>query len=120
MAEGTIDKLTNVGFGFIKTRDERSLFFFYSSLQGVSFHELEVGQKVSYTEVQGPKGPHAENVTPVDICKLIAGNDGPGVANSDRISEGAIAEIQRLGGRVAREKKSPVGPVVSVRSVNAQ
>jgi len=65
MAEGTIKKLTDKGFGFINTGKEKDLFFHSSSLQGVSFEELREGQKVSYTEGRGPKGPCAENVTPV-------------------------------------------------------
>ena len=62
MAEGTIKRLTDKGFGFINTGKEKDLFFHSSALQGVSFEELHVGQKVSYTEVQGQKGPCAENV----------------------------------------------------------
>jgi CspA family cold shock protein len=65
MAEGTIKKLMDRGFGFIKTDGEKELFFHSSSLQGVSFDELREGQKVSYTEGQGKKGPCAENVKPV-------------------------------------------------------
>ncbi len=65
MAEGTIKKLTDKGFGFISTGKEKDLFFHSSSLQGVSFEELSEGQRVSYTEGQGPKGPRAENVTPL-------------------------------------------------------
>ena len=61
MAEGTIKKLTDKGFGFIKTSD-KDLFFHSSSVQGVTFEDLQEGQKVSYTEGQGPKGPRAENV----------------------------------------------------------
>jgi CspA family cold shock protein len=34
-------------------------------VQGVSFEELHEGQKVSYTEGQGKKGPCAENVKPL-------------------------------------------------------
>ncbi len=65
MAEGTIKKLTGKGFGFISTGKEKDLFFHSSSLQGVTFEELREGQKVSFTEVQGQKGPQAENVKPV-------------------------------------------------------
>ena len=65
MAEGTIKKLTDKGFGFIKTGGDKDLFFHSSSVQGVSFEDLREGQKVSFTEGQGPKGPRAENVTPV-------------------------------------------------------
>ena len=65
MAEGTIKKLTDKGFGFIKTGGDKDLFFHSSALQGVSFDELREGQKVSYTEGQGKKGPCAENVKPI-------------------------------------------------------
>ena len=65
MAEGTIKTLTKKGFGFINTSGGKDLFFHSSALQGVSFEELQVGQKVSYTEGQGKKGPCAENVKPV-------------------------------------------------------
>ena len=65
MAEGTIKRLTDRGFGFIDTGKEKDLFFHSSSLQGVSFEKLREGQKVSYTEGRGPKGPCAENVKPV-------------------------------------------------------
>jgi CspA family cold shock protein len=62
MAEGTIKKLTDKGFGFIKTSTEKDLFFHSKALQGVEFDDLQEGQKVSYTEGRGPKGPCAENV----------------------------------------------------------
>jgi CspA family cold shock protein len=63
MAEGTIKRLTDRGFGFISTGGAKDLFFHSSSLQGVSFEELREGQTVSYTEGQSPKGPCAVNVT---------------------------------------------------------
>ena len=65
MAEGIIKRLTSKGFGFIDTGKGKDLFFHSSSLQGVEFTDLREGQKVSYTEGQGKKGPQAENVKPV-------------------------------------------------------
>ena len=62
MAEGTIKKMTDKGFGFIDTGTGEDIFFHMSSLEGVSYEELQEGQRVSYTEGQGPKGPRAENV----------------------------------------------------------
>ena len=62
MAEGTIKRLTDKGYGFINTGAAKDLFFHSSSLQGVTFEELREGQKVSYTEGRGQKGPCAENV----------------------------------------------------------
>jgi cold shock protein len=63
MAEGNIKKLTDKGFGFITTGNGKDLFFHSSSLQGVGYDALHEGQKVSYTEGRGDKGPRAENVT---------------------------------------------------------
>jgi cold shock protein len=63
MAEGIIKKLTDKGFGFINTGKEKDLFFHSKSLEGVSFDELREGQRVSFTEGRGPKGPCAENVS---------------------------------------------------------
>jgi cold shock protein len=65
MAEGTIKKLTDKGFGFIKVGGEKDLFFHSKSVQGCTFDDLQEGQTVSYTEGKGPKGPCAENVKPV-------------------------------------------------------
>ncbi len=65
MAEGTIKRLTDKGFGFIEDGSDKDMFFHTSSLDGVSFEELHEGQRVSYTEGQGPKGPRAENVKPI-------------------------------------------------------
>jgi len=65
MAEGTIKKLTEKGFGFIDTGDGKDMFFHMSSLEGVQFEQLYEGQEVSYNAGQGPKGPRAENVRTV-------------------------------------------------------
>jgi cold shock protein len=62
MAEGSIKRLTDKGYGFIDTGKEKDLFFHSSSLQDVTFEELREGQKVSFTEGHGKKGPCAENV----------------------------------------------------------
>ena len=62
MAEGTIKRLTDKGFGFIDVGREKDLFFHMSSLDGVSYDELQEGQRVSFDEGSGPKGPCAENV----------------------------------------------------------
>ena len=62
MAEGTIKKVLEKGFGFIGTADNEDLFFHSSAVQGGTFADLREGQKVTYTEGRGQKGPCAENV----------------------------------------------------------
>ena len=65
MAEGTIKRLTDKGFSFIEDGSDKDMFFHSSNLDGVSYDQLQEGQRVSYTEGEGPKGPRAENVTPI-------------------------------------------------------
>ena len=65
MPEGTIKRLTDKGFGFIDTGTNQDMFFHHSSVEGATYEELREGQRVSYTEGHGPKGPRAENVKPV-------------------------------------------------------
>ncbi len=62
MAEGTIKRITDKGFGFIDVGSDKDLFFHSSSVEGCSFDDLREGQKVSFNEAKGQKGPCAENV----------------------------------------------------------
>ena len=62
MAEGTIKRLTDKGFGFIDTGTGKDMFFHMSNVEGVRFDELREGQKVNFNSGEGPKGPRAENV----------------------------------------------------------
>jgi len=63
MAEGTIKRLTDKGFGFIDNGTGKDMFFHQSAVEGgVRFSDLREGQKVTYNEGRGPKGPRAENV----------------------------------------------------------
>ena len=64
MAEGTIKKKTDKGFGFIDIGGGEDIFFHSANCE-VSYDDLQEGQRVSFTEGQGPKGPRAENVSVV-------------------------------------------------------
>ena len=62
--EGTIKNLTDKGFGFIAIEGEdKDLFFHSNELKGVSYEELQVGDKVSFEKGESPKGPNAVNVS---------------------------------------------------------
>ena len=61
--KGVIKKITDKGFGFITVEgQEKDLFFHKNELQGVTFEELKVGDKVSFEKADSPKGPNATNV----------------------------------------------------------
>ena len=61
MAQGSIKKLTDRGFGFIDT-GSGELFFHASGLVDVAFEALQERQSVEFEEGQGPKGARAENI----------------------------------------------------------
>ena len=66
MAEGTIKRMmSDKGFGFIDIGGGKDLFFHRSAGEGARFEDLREGQRVSYSEGQGPKGPRAEKIKPV-------------------------------------------------------
>ena len=50
------------GFGFIQREGGSDLFVHFRSIQGEGFKTLAEGQRVSFDEVKGQKGPQAENV----------------------------------------------------------
>ncbi|KLU05019.1 MULTISPECIES: cold-shock protein [Rhodopirellula] len=66
MAEGTIKRLTDKGFGFIDVGSSKDLFFHSSSVEGGNFDDLREGQQVTFNEARGEKGPCAENVQVLD------------------------------------------------------
>lgn len=53
------------GYGFIERESGKDLFVHFRSIVGEGRRTLTDGQKVEFTEAQGPKGPQAENVTPL-------------------------------------------------------
>ena len=57
MPKGTIKGLvTDRGYGFIQTAEERDLFFHRSELQDVDYYSLREGQQVEYEVSQGRDG----------------------------------------------------------------
>ena len=53
---GTITRLNERGYGFIKTEQEGDLFFHRSVLEGVEFNSLKEGQEVEFEKGQGHDG----------------------------------------------------------------
>ena len=66
MQEGTIARVTDKGFGFIKREGQtKDLFFHSNELVGVTFDQLREGDKVTFEVGEGPKGPNAVKVSRV-------------------------------------------------------
>ena len=63
MPKGTIRRLMDRGFGFIKTEQEGDLFFHRNDLEEVEFNSLSEGQEVEFEKGQGRDGrPQAVKV----------------------------------------------------------
>ncbi len=56
MPKGTIRRLMDRGFGFIKGEEEGDLFFHRNDLEGVEFGSLREGQEVEFEVGQGRDG----------------------------------------------------------------
>ena len=64
MQTGTIARLTDKGFGFIKREGEmKDLFFHSNELVNVKFDELREGDTVTFEVGESPKGPNAVKVS---------------------------------------------------------
>jgi CspA family cold shock protein len=64
MQEGTITRLTDKGFGFIKVAgQEKDIFFHSNELVGVTFDSLREGDIMIFEIADSPKGPNATKVS---------------------------------------------------------
>ena len=85
MPKGTIRRLMERGFGFIKTEDETDLFFHRNDLEGVEFNSLSEGQEVEYEKSQGRDGrPAAVKVRLAEAKAVDAGGDSGDDGGDDR------------------------------------
>ena len=79
MPKGTIRRLMDRGFGFIKGEEERDLFFHRNDVEGVEFESLREGQEVEFEKGQGRDGrPQAVKVrlTEIQVENNDEGGDG--------------------------------------------
>ena len=54
------------GYGFIQPESGEDVFVHFSAIQTSGYRSLNEGQTVEFDVAQGPKGPQAANVRPVE------------------------------------------------------
>jgi len=74
MSKGTIARLMDRGFGFIKTEEGGDLFFHRNELEGVEFNNLSEGQEVEFEKGEGRDGRPA--AVKVRLAESQASDDG--------------------------------------------
>ncbi len=57
MPKGTIRRLMDRGYGFIKTEHEEDIFFHRNDIEGVEFSSLREGQEVEFEMGRGTSLP---------------------------------------------------------------
>jgi CspA family cold shock protein len=63
MAEGRVKWFNDKkGYGFIEADSGKELFVHHSSIEGSGFKSLQEGERVSFEEESGAKGPQAVKV----------------------------------------------------------
>ena len=68
MSKGTIRRLMDRGYGFIKEEQGEDLFFHRSNTEGVEFENLREGQEVEFEKGRGRDGrPAAVRVRLVEV-----------------------------------------------------
>ncbi|MBM9537618.1 cold-shock protein [Desulfobulbus alkaliphilus] len=64
MANGTVKWFNDSkGFGFIEQDGGKDVFVHHSAIQADGFRSLQEGERVSFSVVDGAKGPSAADVT---------------------------------------------------------
>jgi CspA family cold shock protein len=84
MAKGTIARLMDRGFGFIKTEEGGDLFFHRTELEGVEFINLSEGQEVEFEKGQGRDGRPA--AVKVRLAEIHVGDDSSEGGDEDAAS----------------------------------
>ncbi len=87
MPKGTIKRIMEQGFGFIKTEEEgKDLFFHHNDLEGVGFSSLKEGQEVEFEMGQDSRG--RSKAVKVRLAGTQVGDDSDDDSGDDSGGEG--------------------------------
>jgi CspA family cold shock protein len=90
--KGSIVRIQDKGFGFIKPAEgDRDVFFHASAVVDVTFDDLKPGDEVMFDVEEGPKGPAATNVRPATGSEAPA-EEAPAEATESEAEADAPAE----------------------------
>jgi len=93
MPKGTIIRLMDRGYGFIKPEQGGDLFFHSNNLEGVEFNSLSEGQEVEYEEGRGRDGrPVAVKVSLAETQVEDAGGVDQGEDDEGGDDQGVVDE----------------------------
>ena len=73
MATGTVKWFNNAkGYGFIRPDSGgEDIFAHYSTITMDGYKSLKAGQEVTYDTFEGPKGLHAQGISPISVEQII-------------------------------------------------
>lgn len=96
MPTGTVKWFNNAkGYGFILPTDsEIDVFAHYSAITMEGYRTLKAGQSVTFELVDGDKGQHAENISPLIDPDMEKGFEQSSDAESDTSVEPHTAEVE--------------------------
>ena len=108
MPKGTISKVMDRGFGFIKIGEGKDIFFHRSEIEGVEFSSLKVGQEVEFEIGQDRQGRPAA----VKVRLIETQAQEPNPSQLDERESPKVVELTSPSPEIALEPTPP--PIIEL------